>query len=281
MIRLSDLPRSLEEVLQLPNVHFVDRALLPNQSGIYFVIFDAKNQRLAYVGKSENLKMRWSGHHREPELWLLTCLGIPVDIAWIEVEKENLDEAENFLIEVFRPPLNDIHTLETRRRRSGGNNSHVFKEISEVLQDYRDRKQKAVQLLQSDAFWEACNSSESDNQFGYDGDLICPWIYSDGVALCNVRDIWMYSDTHPIEPTRVPYPPAFVANNSGFVAPKEGYVATNVEKRRWLNQVAQQIDAWLVAVAHYHAAQISPSAVRQTLQALSNEETVEQIFMMS
>lgn len=279
MIRLSDLPRSLEEVLQLPNIHFVDRALLPDKSGIYFVIFEAQKQRLAYVGKAKNLRMRWAGHHREPELWLLTYLGIHVDIAWIEVEKGDLDEAENFLIEIFRPPLNDIHTLETRRRRSTRNNNQVFKTAPEILQDYRDRKHQAVQLLQSDSFWEACNGSDSDNQLGYDGDLICPWIYPDEVALCNVNDLWIYSDTHSIPPARVPCPPAFAANDSGIVAPKEGYVATNAEKRRWLSQVAQQIDAWLVAVAHYHAAQISPSAIHQTLQALSSEETVKQKFL--
>lgn len=278
MIRLSELPRSLEEVLQLPNVHFIDRALLPNQSGIYFVIFEAEKHRLAYIGKAENLRMRWAGHHREPELWLLTSLGIPVDIAWIEVDKEDTSEVEKFLIEVFRPPLNDIHTLESRRRRSGRNNSYNLKTVPEVLQDYRDRKHQAVQLLKSDAFWEACNSSELDNQLGFDGDLICPWIYPDGVVLCNFNDFWM-SDTHMIPAPRVTFPPAFAANDSGSIEPKKGYIATNAEKRRWLNQVAQQIDAWLVSVAYYHAAQISLSAVRQTLQTLATEETVEQIFM--
>lgn len=274
MINLSTLPRSLEEVLKLPNVHFIDRTLLPNESGIYFVIFEAQKQRLAYVGKAENLRMRWAGHHREAELWLLTCLGIPVDIAWIEVEKEYLKTAEKFLIEVFRPPLNDIHTLETKRRNLVRNNVRAnIKTVPEVLQDYRDRKYQAVNLLQSDEFWEVCNSD--------DGDLICPWIYSDGFILFSINDLCDYRDTHNIMPSRVPYPPSFAADDSSSIVPKEGYVATNAEKRHWLNEVAQQIDAWLVAVAHYHATQISPSAVRQMLQALSSEETVEQLFINS
>ncbi len=277
-MKLSDLPRSLEEILNLPNVHFIDRALLPNESGIYFVIFEARNQRIAYVGKSKNIQKRWAGHHREPELWLLTLLGIPVDIAWVRLEESYLDEAEKFLIEVFRPPLNDIHTLESKRQRSGQNNSQHYKTLPDVLQDYRDRKHMAVQLLKSDAFWEVCNSSESNNQLGYDGDLICPWIYPHTVKLCNVNDLCYYSDTHGIEPPRIPYPPAFTANNSGTVEPKKGYVATNTEKMSWLIQVARQIDAWLVAVAYYHAADISPSAVRQTLQLLASEKTVEQTF---
>ncbi|MBE9217908.1 alfin [Dolichospermum flos-aquae] len=275
MINSSNLPRSLEEVLKLPNVHFIDRTLLPNESGIYFVIFEAQKQRLAYVGKAENLRMRWAGHHREPELWLLTCLGIPVDIAWIEVEKEYLRTAEKFLIEVFRPPLNDIHTLETKRRSLVRNNVRAnIKTVPEVLQDYRDRKYQAVNLLQSDEFWEICNSD--------DGDLICPWIYPDGFILFSINDLCDYRDTHNIMPSRVPYPPSFSANSgSGTIAPKEGYIATNTEKRYWLGEVAQQIDAWLVAVAYYYAAQISVSAVHQMLQALSSEETVEQLFINS
>ena len=274
MINLSNLPRSLEEVLKLPNVHFIDRTLLPNESGIYFVIFEAQKQRLAYVGKAENLRMRWAGHHREPEMWLLTCLGIPVDIAWIEVEKEYLKTAEKFLIEVFRPPLNDIHTLETKRRSLVRNNVRAnIKTVAEVLQDYRDRKYQAVTLLQSDEFWEVCNSD--------DGDLICPWIYPDGFILFSINDLCDYRDTHNIMPSRVPCPPSFAADDSSSIVPKEGYVATNAEKRHWLNEVAQQIDAWLVAVAYYRATQISPSAVRQMLQALSSEETVEELFINS
>ena len=277
-MQLPDLPRSLEEILNLPNVHFIDRALLPNESGIYFVIFEVQNQRIAYVGKAKNIQKRWAGHHREPELWMLTSLGIPVDIAWVKLEEKYLDEAEKFLIAVFRPPLNDIHTLESNRQRSGQQNNRHYKTVPEVLQDYRDRKHQAVQLLKSDTFWEVCNSSEDDNDLGYDGDLTCPWIYPNSVELCSVRDLCYYFDTHSIRPTVVPYPPAFAANNSGKVEPKEGYVATNTEKTSWLIQVALQIDAWLVAVAYYHAAEISPSVVRQTLQSLASEKTVEQTF---
>ena len=269
-MNLSDLPRSLEEILHLPNIHFIDRTLLPNESGLYFVIFEAKEQRLAYVGKAENLRMRWAGHHREPELWLLTSLGMPVDIAWIEVDKEYLDAAEKFLIEVFSPPLNDIHTLQTRRRRAGKNSSQYMKTPSEVLQDYRDRRFNAVELLRSNAFWEACNSE--------DGDLICPWVYPDGSRLYSINNMEIIYDIHNILPSKVPFPPAFVADDSSTIQPKEGYVATSAEKRRWLNEVAQQIDAWLIAVAYYNAVQISPSVVRQTLQSLSKEETVEEIF---
>jgi hypothetical protein len=269
-MNFANLPRSLEEVLHLPQVHFIDRTLLPSESGLYFVIFEAKEQRLAYLGKAENLRMRWAGHHREPELWLLTCLGIPVDIAWIEVEKEYLERAENFLIEVFRPPLNDIHTLQTKKRRLGKNNNYNLTTPSEVLQDFRDRRLNAVELLRSDAFWEACNSE--------DGDLICPWVYPDGTELYSINNIEINYDNHDILPSRVPCPPAFAADDSSSIQPKDGYVATTTEKRYWLNEVAQQIDAWLVAVARYKSAQISLSAVRQTLQALSKEETIEEIF---
>lgn len=271
MLSLPNLPRSLEEILKLPSVHFVDRTLLPNESGIYFVVFEVQKQRLAYIGKAENLRMRWAGHHREPELWLLNSLSIPVDIAWLEIAKVDLNEAEKFLIEIFRPPLNNIHTLEVRRQGIGRNNKCYIKTVSEVLQDYRDRKFQAIKLLQSDNFWEMCN--------GDDGDLLCPWIYPSKVLIGSVNELWMCSDTHTIEAVRVPSPPAFIANDSGLIEPKKEYVATSTERRHWLIKVAQQIDAWLVAVAHYHAAQISPSAVRQTLQALSSEENVEQIFI--
>lgn len=271
MINLFDLPRTLEEILQLPSVHFIDRSLLPDQPGIYFVIFEAQEQRLAYIGKAESLRKRWFGHHREPEIWLLRSLEIPVDIGWMEVDKVDLSNIEKFLIEVFRPPLNYVHTLEVKRKQTRTINKCKIQTVSEVLQDYRDRKRQAIKLLESDEFWEVCNSE--------DGDRTYPWIYPDGIVLCEYNNVNHYYDTHPIEPFIVPYPPSFVANNSGAVKPKSGYIATSIERRNWLIDVAQQIDCWLVAVAHYHAAQISSSAVRQTLQVLSGEETLEQAII--
>src|SRR6266542_423997 len=99
------LPRTLDEILRLPRVTFLDRGLLPPAAGIYFVLFEATPVRLAYIGKAESFRARWIGHHREPDFQLLTTLGIAVEIAWAEVTVADLDQAEREMVATFKPPL--------------------------------------------------------------------------------------------------------------------------------------------------------------------------------
>jgi hypothetical protein len=47
---------------RLPYVEFLKKERLPESAGIYFVIDGER--KIWYVGKAQNLKARWKGHHR-------------------------------------------------------------------------------------------------------------------------------------------------------------------------------------------------------------------------
>lgn len=268
MNSMIDLPNTLQDMLALPRVHFRDRSLLPEVSGIYFVLYGAAQIRLAYVGKAENLRKRWVGHHRLPECHLLDTLGLAVELAWLELPSSDLDLAERLLIGRMLPPLNDRHGLSQARKRLSAETDRDLRTAAEIVSDYRARKEHAFELLASDDFWNACNSD--------DGDLLCVWAYPDGSALCDFNELWSQSDAHKLAPSRVPCPPSFAANTSGAAVPAPDYSATAAERRSWLCSVARQVDSWLVGVAAHQAAAVSSSVRREVLAALAQESSIEE-----
>jgi len=263
---MNNLPRTLDDVLRLPRVAFLDRGLLPSSPGVYFVLFEANPVRLAYVGKAEDFRARWTGHHREPDLELLISLGIAVEIAWVSVPKATLATVERELIGIFRPPLNDRPTHQSRQHRLRIERPTVLSTAAQIVQDFRDRRGQALDALNSDEFWDACNND--------DGDLLCLWPFPDEVVLPALDDVWSYRDSHPIRAFRVPNPPSFEANTGGWVSPEEGFRATSAERRQWIHLVALQVDAWLSAVATYQATAVSPELRREVLSALAREQGV-------
>jgi hypothetical protein len=270
MVSAPSLPRALDDVFGLPRVKFLDRGLLPAASGLYYVLIEAKAPRLVYIGKADALRGRWTGHHREPDCELLLRVGIPVEIAFLAFPKDGLGAAEKEQIALFRPPLNDEATARTRAHRISIA-APGFSTAAEILQDFRERRASALEAISSDAFWEECN--------GNDGDLLCLWPYPDQAVSLSVHDVWDYRDNHPITPFRVPCPPAIRANlSSGWVGPKEGFVANSAERRAWCVDVALRVDAWLVAVAQHHAASVSGSVLSEVLAALAKEETLAKML---
>ncbi|WP_416212685.1 GIY-YIG nuclease family protein [Nostoc sp. DedQUE04] len=87
--------------LALPSVSLQERSQLPARSCIYFAI-DSQGV-VQYIGRTVNLKNRWSSHHCYGHLKRIGN----VRIAYIEVSDHNLlAEIENALISHFNPPLN-------------------------------------------------------------------------------------------------------------------------------------------------------------------------------
>lgn len=87
----------------LPSLPLSERRQLPQVTCIYFAI-DSQN-RIQYIGKSVNLKLRWSGHHQSDRLARME----DVRIAWLEFsEPALLPEIELALIDWFLPPLNRL-----------------------------------------------------------------------------------------------------------------------------------------------------------------------------
>lgn len=262
---MPDLPRTLHDIFKLPRVLFVDRGLLPSAPGLYFALYEAKEVRLAYVGKADNLRMRWTGHHREGDLSLLTALHIPVELAYLEAPKESLAAIEDSMIKLFSPPLNQRYARRELRPQLSIPKAAVAPTVTGIIQEYRLRRDNAIELLASDEFWDICN--------GDDGDLFAVWSFESGAELVNVNDFWMYNDNHRVHPSRIPTPPAIAADNSGHVQPAPNYVATSEERTAWIFQVADQVDAWLVAVANWHASG-NKSVLKGVQTALMKEKRV-------
>lgn len=260
---MTTLPRTFDDILRLPRLQFVNRALLPSASGVYFVLYEAGVARIGYIGKADDFRARWTGHHRVPEFDLLGLLAISVEIAWTVVPKAELDAAEAQMIALFQPPLNDRLTLRRRQKRITAPRS-ALTTTPEILQDFRQRRDMAVQVLRSDAFWRQCNEEE-------DGDLTCLWPFPEEYAAPSINDVCFYSDTHPLAPFRVPYPPGF---EDSAATPKDGFSATAAERRAWTMEVAKRVDAWLVAVAGYLGAINGASRRADVLTALAKEESL-------
>ena len=74
---------------------------LPTISAIYRVWH---NDRVVYVGQTQNLKQRWRTHHILPVLMMRYGTNWRLD--WVEIHPLYLDRAEAFAYRQFRPVLN-------------------------------------------------------------------------------------------------------------------------------------------------------------------------------
>jgi hypothetical protein len=85
----------------LPSVSLGNRKHLPQTAGIYLAIDAAET--VQYIGRSVNLRQRWSSHHQSSALDIITG----VRIAWFEISESSLlPQIEQALIEYFNPPFN-------------------------------------------------------------------------------------------------------------------------------------------------------------------------------
>ena len=89
----------------LPCVEFVNRAHLPVTSGIYFAI--DYNDKIWYIGKAQNLRTRWCGHHRDDQLQKINKKN-KLKLAWYTClsDAKTLARLENYFIDRYHPVLN-------------------------------------------------------------------------------------------------------------------------------------------------------------------------------
>lgn len=93
-----------EDILQLPYIGLKNRAILPELSGIYYVIDE--NFIIWYIGKAKNLRTRWAGdnHHRLDQLQKQRKKLFTI---YYELVPESLlDATEQERIEQHSPQLN-------------------------------------------------------------------------------------------------------------------------------------------------------------------------------
>ena len=91
-------------ILQLPHVLLKSKELLPEDSGIYYVIDE--NELIWYIGKATNIKTRWSGktHHRN--LQLGSQKRKVFHIYFEIISPDQLTQVEKARIEEYKPQLN-------------------------------------------------------------------------------------------------------------------------------------------------------------------------------
>lgn len=90
---------------KLPYVDFLNKDHLPETAGIYFIV--DKDYKILYVGKAQNLKNRWIGHHRYDQLKTINK-KINIKILWYSCKNEEnaLTQLENYFIATYYPVLN-------------------------------------------------------------------------------------------------------------------------------------------------------------------------------
>ncbi|NJK27351.1 MAG: excinuclease ABC subunit C [Coleofasciculaceae cyanobacterium SM2_3_26] len=93
------------EILQLPKVALRAKQLLPEHSGIYYVL-DAEDNTVWYIGKAKNICKRWQGktHHRIYQLEAQRKRDFA--IYYEEIPESRLDDVEKQRIEKYHPHLN-------------------------------------------------------------------------------------------------------------------------------------------------------------------------------
>lgn len=91
-------------ILELPKVSLMAKQLLPEYSGIYYVLDESNN--VWYIGRAKNLRKRWQGkyHHRFYQLQAQKKKHFT--IYYEQVNESQLDSVEKQRIENYHPHLN-------------------------------------------------------------------------------------------------------------------------------------------------------------------------------
>lgn len=93
-------PETLSDVLNLLSLPFAMKGQIPTTSGVYFVL--GKDGAMLYVGQSENLRDRFTGHNRVSDF---VKAGAQC-IHWLECETADLLRIEGDCIFALLPTLN-------------------------------------------------------------------------------------------------------------------------------------------------------------------------------
>lgn len=82
------------------------KELLPDYYGIYIVT--DQTDLVLYVGKSKNIKDRWSGHHRQKQLIRRDRKDRKFYIYYNYFPIDRLDREEKYYINLLFPSLNNL-----------------------------------------------------------------------------------------------------------------------------------------------------------------------------
>ena len=114
---------AIDVLQQLESVPLLHRSQLPSVAAVYLVY---QSDRLLYIGRTENLKQRWSQHHRQNQFAELE----DVRIAWFPCT-EDAPLLESTLIELLEPEFNG-------QKQTGDRVQVLFRWNSEKLKQLKD-----------------------------------------------------------------------------------------------------------------------------------------------
>jgi hypothetical protein len=141
---LSNFNPSNLDIRSLPSVKLQERALLPEESGVYF----AFNTEIQYIGKTYNLRKRWISHHRYCQLERLD----DVSISYLTVPSIVLSYIEDVAIAYFKPLLNNTEIDKLEETKYEVNQS--FQEfinpfyISQIRSNYQNFQGNDAEFIQ-------------------------------------------------------------------------------------------------------------------------------------
>lgn len=117
-------------LLNLPNIELKNKNLLPDYSGIYFVIDE--NKLVWYIGQAKNLRERWKAktHHRIFQL--LSQKKKKFFIYFKQVEIAQLNQEEKSAITLYNPQLNSSPVKYQKLRPT----ETLLRETLIILRDY-------------------------------------------------------------------------------------------------------------------------------------------------
>lgn len=99
---------TIEDIQGLPSWPVCDRDQLPHAPGIYFVL--GADDRLLYVGRSNNIWYRWQNHHKHDAVTLASALSRIAVLIVHDIEQ--IPSLEARYIRTFDPPLNVATSYE-------------------------------------------------------------------------------------------------------------------------------------------------------------------------
>jgi hypothetical protein len=126
---------------ELPSLPLRERKSLPVYPAIYFLL---DGEKVLYIGKTQNLRRRWSAHFREKQA--------PENsrIAWLELEEVALlGRVEKIFIKYFNPSLNGVGSPHRSGERVSVqfDDENLLKRIEEMAIDEERPVSRQVLLL--------------------------------------------------------------------------------------------------------------------------------------
>lgn len=114
---------SIEDVLNLPHTSYLTRYELPEIPAIYFLVVQ---NTIIYIGQTTNIKDRWKSHSLSlyiKAFFVRTNImeNINCDIYYADYsgkKQSDLVKAEDFMIKLFQPPLNQLLIYNEAKKRA-------------------------------------------------------------------------------------------------------------------------------------------------------------------